>query len=64
MMVTGDDGSLLVGSGNDGQVLRVARDGTLTTFFDSAELEIPVPILVILTLAPATTAPVESSTRP
>ncbi len=35
-----DDGSLLVGSGNEGQVLRVARDGTLSTFFDSAELEV------------------------
>ena len=35
-----DDGSLLVGSGNDGQVLRVARDGALSTFFDSAELEV------------------------
>ena len=35
-----DDGSLLVGSGNDGQVLRVARDGKLSTFFDSAELEV------------------------
>jgi hypothetical protein len=35
-----DDGSLLVGSGNDGQVLRVARDGVLSTFFDSAELEV------------------------
>jgi len=35
-----DDGSLLVGSGNDGQVLRVARDGALSTLFDSAELEV------------------------
>ena len=38
--VPGEDGSLLVGSGNDGQVLRVARDGAVTTFFDSAELEV------------------------
>jgi len=38
--IVADDGSLLVGSGNDGQVLRVARDGKLSTFFDSAELEV------------------------
>jgi hypothetical protein len=35
-----DDGSLMVGSGNDGQVLRIARDATLSTFFDSPELEV------------------------
>lgn len=34
------DGSLFVGSGNDGQVLRIGRDGTLSTFFDSTELEV------------------------
>lgn len=34
------DGSVLVGSGNDGQVLRVGKDGTTSTFFDSAELEV------------------------
>ncbi len=35
-----DDGSLLVGSGNDGQVLRVAPAGKMSTFFDSPELEV------------------------
>ena len=34
------DGGLLVGSGNDGQVLRVATDGTVSTFYDSPELEV------------------------
>lgn len=34
------DGSLLVGSGNDGQVLRIARDGAVSTFYDSPELEV------------------------
>ncbi len=33
-------GALLVGSGNDGQVLRVAPDGALSVFFDSPELEV------------------------
>jgi hypothetical protein len=35
-----DDGSMLVGSGNDGQVLKAARDGALSVFFDSPELEV------------------------
>ncbi len=34
------DGSVLVGSGNDGQVLKVAPGGAVTTFFDSPELEV------------------------
>jgi hypothetical protein len=34
------DGGLLVGSGNDGLVLRVARDGSVSTFHDSPELEV------------------------
>jgi sugar lactone lactonase YvrE len=38
--VTADDGTLYLGSGNEGQVLRVARDGKLSVFFDSAELEV------------------------
>ena len=36
----GPDGSVFVGTGNDGQVLRVAPDGTQSVFFDSAELEV------------------------
>lgn len=34
------DGSVLVGSGNDGQVLRFSPEGTRSVFFDSAELEV------------------------
>lgn len=34
------DGGLLVGSGNDGQVLKIARDGAISTFFDSPELQV------------------------
>jgi outer membrane protein assembly factor BamB len=36
----GADGTIWSGSGNEGKVLKVARDGTLSTFFDSAELEV------------------------
>ena len=39
-IVAGPDGSLLAGSGNEGKVLKVARDGKVTTFFDAAELEV------------------------
>lgn len=38
--VQGRDGALYMGSGNDGQVLRVESDGQLSVFFDSAELEV------------------------
>ncbi len=38
--VTQDDGTLYLGSGNEGQVLRIARDGKLSVFFDSTELEV------------------------
>jgi WD40 repeat protein len=34
------DGSLFAGSGNEGKVLRVGRDGKMSTFFDAAELEV------------------------
>ena len=34
------DGSLLAGTGNEGKVLRVDRDGKMSTFFDAAELEV------------------------
>ncbi len=36
----GADGTLWAGSGNEGQVLRVGRDGKLSTFFDAPELEV------------------------
>jgi hypothetical protein len=51
------DGSLLLGSGNDGQVLRVARDGALSTFYDSPELEVHA-------LAPAPGGGVYAGTSP
>ena len=39
-IVGGADGTLLVGSGNEGKVLKVTRDGKVTTFFDAPELEV------------------------
>ena len=39
-VMSGPDGSLWAGSGNEGKVLKVAKDGKLTTFFDAAELEV------------------------
>lgn len=36
----GADGSFLVGSGNEGKVFRVDKDGKASVFFDAAELEI------------------------
>ena len=34
------DGALWAGSGNEGKVLRAGKDGRVTTFFDSGELEV------------------------
>jgi hypothetical protein len=34
------DGTLFAGSGNEGKVVRIGRDGKMTTFFDAAELEV------------------------
>lgn len=34
------DGTMWAGSGNEGHVLKVTKDGKLTTFFDAAELEV------------------------
>ena len=34
------DGSLWAGSGNEGKVLRIAKDGRVSTFFDAGELEV------------------------
>ena len=39
-IVPGPDGSVFVGSGNDGQVLRFEPDGKSSVFFDAAELEV------------------------
>src|SRR3954470_9431143 len=39
-VVAGPDGTLWAGSGNEGQVLKVGKDGKLSTFFDASELEV------------------------
>ncbi len=39
-VVAGQDGTLWAGSGNEGKVLRVGKDGKVATFFDAAELEV------------------------
>jgi sugar lactone lactonase YvrE len=38
-LIPGPDGSLFIGTGNEGRVFRVDGDGKGTSFFDSAELE-------------------------
>jgi hypothetical protein len=39
-LLAGADGTLWAGTGNEGQVLKIARDGKTTTFFDAAEMEV------------------------
>ena len=39
-VIASADGTLWAGSGNEGQVLKVAKDGKLSTFFDAPELEV------------------------
>ncbi len=39
-IVSGSDGTILAGSGNEGKVLKIGRDGKAVTFFDAAELEV------------------------
>src|SRR5690349_1714770 len=39
-LLAGSDGTLWAGSGNEGQVLKIARDGKTSTFFDAAEMEV------------------------
>ncbi len=39
-VVAGPDGTLWAGSGNEGQVLKLGKDGKLSTFFDATELEV------------------------
>jgi hypothetical protein len=39
-LLQGADGSLYAGTGNEGKVLKIARDGKTTTFFDASEMEI------------------------
>src|SRR5918995_2014382 len=39
-IVAGADGALWAGSGNEGKVLKISRDGKVTTLFDATELEV------------------------
>jgi SMP-30/Gluconolactonase/LRE-like region len=39
-MVAGRDGTLWAGTGNEGKVLKLGKDGKLSTFFDANELEV------------------------
>jgi hypothetical protein len=39
-ILAGPDGTLWTGSGNEGKVLKIGRDGRTTTFFDAAEMEV------------------------
>lgn len=39
-LVSGQDGTIWAGSGNEGKVLSIGRDGKITTFFDAVELEV------------------------
>ena len=39
-IVAGADGAIWAGSGNEGKVLKIGKDGKATTFFDAAELEV------------------------
>jgi hypothetical protein len=39
-VAAGADGSMFVGTGNEGKVLKVGKDGKLSTFFDASELEV------------------------
>lgn len=39
-VLAGADGTLWTGSGNEGKVLKITKDGKLSTFFDAPELEV------------------------
>ena len=39
-LVAGADGTLWAGTGNEGRVLKIDRDGKVATFFDATELEV------------------------
>ncbi len=39
-VLAGTDGTLWAGTGNEGQVLKIARDGKTSTFFDAPEMEV------------------------
>ncbi|MGQ0732661.1 MAG: hypothetical protein ACT4QD_03275 [Acidobacteriota bacterium] len=56
-MMTGSDESLYLGTGNDGRVVRVDRNGAASLFFDSDEMEVHA-------LAPAPSGGVYVGTSP
>ncbi len=56
-LVGTSDGALWAGSGNEGKVFRLGKDGKLTTVYDGAELEVHA-------LAPAPDAGVYAGTSP
>ena len=39
-VVAGADGTLWAGTGNEGRVLKIGKDGKVATFFDATELEV------------------------
>ncbi len=39
-LVAGADGALFAGTGNEGKVLKIARDGKTSEFFDASEMEV------------------------
>jgi len=39
-VLAGRDGIMWAGTGNEGQVLKIARDGKTSTFFDASEMEV------------------------
>jgi len=39
-ILAGPDGTLWAGTGNEGQVLKIGRDGKTSSFFDAAEMEV------------------------
>src|ERR1043165_5716534 len=39
-IIAGADGAWFLGTGNDGKVIRVDRNGQASTFYDSAEMEV------------------------
>ena len=39
-VVAGTDGTLWAGTGNEGKVLKIGKDGKVATFFDATELEV------------------------
>ena len=47
-MVAAPDGSMYVGSGNDGHVFRIDATGKSSVFFDADELEVRLPLTSFL----------------